>query len=160
MITRQVGDSLQLRCVSLKQPYAHFIFDLPPEHRKDVENRSRSITSEMGPILIAASQKTTLKYFEEACEAALRRGVPESLLPKYQDLELGILYGAVRLTRVLPSVSLEDQLWKWKLPGHVGYVLEGAVRLPPRRLLGAQTIYYVDLSPQEQKLLRRAGLLP
>jgi hypothetical protein len=158
-VTRVKDGKLQMRCLSLKQPYLHFIFDLPRPHRKDVENRTRSVTSEMGPSLFCASKSLERGYFNEACEGALRRGVPEALLPKFDTIETGVLYGCVRLWHLLPSVSLLDQSWKWKFPGHVGYVLKDALRLPPRPLRGAQTIFYVELTDEEQALLRAAKLL-
>src|SRR5882672_116291 len=156
-ITRpsQLGPQhIQMRCLSLKQPYLHFIFDLPPEHRKDIENRTRSVTSEPGPILFAASATTKRDYFDLACEGALKRGVPEALLPKYEQIEKGVLYGCVRITQVLPSTSMMDHLWKWKFPGHTGYVLKDAVRLAPRQLSGQQTLFYVDLDPKETRTLK------
>jgi hypothetical protein len=159
MITRIQDGKLQMRCLSLKQPYLYFMFDLPAEHRKPIENRSRPITSELGPILMAASAKTDRVYFETACEQAIRRGVPEHLLPKLGDLELGVLYGALRFHAVLPKTSLLDQVHPWKFPGHVGYACTDAVRLPPRPLKGSQTIYYVTLTEDEESLLRQAGLV-
>lgn len=159
MITRVVDGRLQMRCLSLKQPYLWFMFDLPPQYRKSIENRTRSITSEMGPILMAASAKTERVYFETACEQAIRRSVPEALLPSYDDLELGVLYGALRFRAMLPKVSLLDQVHPWKFPGHVGYACDGAMRLPPRPVSGEQGIFYVTLTDGEAALLRSAGLL-
>lgn len=160
MITRVVDGKLQMRCLSLKQPYLHLIFDLPDGQKKDIENRSRSVTSDMGPLLMAASAGVKRVYYEEACEGALKRGVPEALLPKLDDLQCGVLYGCVRLVRQLPKLSLEDKLFKWKFPGSVGYVLQNQIRLPPRPISGKQTMYYVDLTDEEQGLLRAAGMLP
>ncbi len=165
MITRVVDGKLQMRCLSLKQPYLHLMFDLPSKYRKKIENRSRSITSEMGPILMAASAKmgpraeSSRAYFEIACEQALKRGVPEALLPQYEELELGVLYGCLRFVTTLPSTSLMDLTHAWKFPGHVGYVCSHALRLPPRPLSGAQTIFYVTITDEEQALLKAAGLL-
>jgi len=165
MITRTVDGQLQMRCLSLKQPYLYFMFDLPAEHRKPIENRARSVTSEMGPLLMAASvklgtsDKASRAYFDTACDQALKRGVPETLLPKYDDLELGVLYGCLWLQEMLPSTSLLDLLHPWKFPGHVGYVCRSPVRLPPRPVSGMQTIFYVTLTAEEQNLLREAGLL-
>lgn len=163
MITRVTDGSLQMRCLSLKQPYAYFMFDLPPEVRKDVENRSRSVTSEMGPMLVQTSAlKDTLAeraYFEAACSQAVSRGVPDGLIPRFEEVARGVLYGCLRFASALPQVSLMDHLHRWKFEGQVGYVCTGAVRLPPRPLKGAQTVYYVSLTAEEQVLLRQAGHL-
>ncbi len=158
-ITRVKDGKLQMRCLSLKQPYLHLIFDLPPEYRKDVENRTRSVTGEMGPILFAASQSLQRDYFDEACEGALRRGVPEALLPKFEAVEKGVLYGAVRFEAMLPPLSLPDRAHKWKFPGYVGYVLKDQLRLSPRKLSGSQGIFWVELTDWEQEVLRSVGLL-
>lgn len=164
MITSVVDGKLQMRCVTLRQPYLHLIFDLPVEHRKTIENRTRSITSEMGPILMSASaHKTTDRlYFQEALEGAARRGVPSELLPRPVDLEQGVLYGCVRLRRMLARTSLEDGLFKWKFPGHVGYLLDTAtaLRLPTRKISGSQGVFYVTLTDEEQDILSAAGMLP
>lgn len=159
-VTRVGPDGrLQMRCISLKQPYPYFMFDLPPEHRKPIENRKRSITSELGPMLIATSASVDDVYFESALEAARRRGVPESLLPTQEQLEFGVIYGVLRFDQILPKVSLMDALHPWKFPGSVGYVCAAALRLPPRPIKGAQTIYYVPLTDEDQRLLRAAALL-
>ena len=164
MITKTVDGRLHMRCISLRQPYLHFIFDLPPENRKDVENRTRPITSEMGPFLMAASapnrsRSDEQRYFDEACAGALARGVPESLLPRLGDLEHGVLYGCVMFVRKLPSTGLEDSVWKWKFQGHTGYVLSGATRLPSRPVKGQQGIYQVPLTDDDRGILRSAKLL-
>lgn len=162
MITRIVDGRLQMRCLVLKQPYLHLIFDLPLKHRKDIENRIRPVTSEMGPMLMSASGKLSRDYFDEACAGALRRGVPAALLPKFEQMEKGVLYGCVAFERRLPTTSLEDLIWKWKFPAHTGYVLGAAkaLRLPSRPVRGSQGIFYVDLTDDEQQLLRAAGFLP
>jgi hypothetical protein len=161
MITRVVNGKLQMRCLVLKQPYLHLIFDLPVKHRKNIENRTRPVTSEMGPMLMSASKSMGRDYFEEACDGAIRRGVPEALLPKFSEMERGVLYGCVRFHRRLPTTSLEDSLWKWKFPAHTGYVLGAAdaIRLPPRPVSGALGIFYVELTEEERELLRAAGML-
>lgn len=160
MITRPGPDGvLAMRCISLKQPYPYLMFDLPPEHRKPVENRTRVITQEMGPMLVASSAKLDLDYYAAALDHARARGVPEALLPRPADLPLGVLYGVLRFDQMLPPESLLDALHPWKFPGHVGYVCGAALRLQPRAIKGAQTIYYVPLTVAEQQLLRDAALL-
>ena len=150
-----------MRCLTLKQPYAYFMCDLPPEYRKDVENRVRTITSEMGPLLIHTSatkdSPADRLYFDTACEQAERRGVPRELLPRYEDLDRGVLYGCLRFTGILPKASLMDPMHRWKFPGQVGYTCADALRLPPRPLRGQQTFFYVALTVEEEALLRQAG---
>lgn len=163
MITRVIDGVLHMRCLTLKQPYAYFMCDLPPECRKDVENRVRTVTSEMGPLLIHTSatkdSPADRLYFDTACEQAERRGVPRELLPRYEDLERGVLYGCLRLTGILPKASLMDGVHRWKFPGQVGYMCSGAMRLPARPLRGQQTIFYVPLAEHEEALLREAGFI-
>jgi hypothetical protein len=50
-----------------------------------------------------------------------------------------------------------DQIYKWKFPGYVGYVLESTCRLPARKVSGSQGVFYVDLSEEERELLQRKG---
>jgi len=161
MITCVVEGKLQMRCLVLKQPYLHLIFDLPVEYRKNIENRIRPVTSEMGPMLMSASATLHRDYFDEACEGALKRGVPEHLLPKFEQVEKSVLYGCIDFQRKLPTTSLEDMMWKWKFPGHTGYVLgtASAVRLPSRPIKGSQGVFYVTLTDEEQALLSAAGMI-
>lgn len=97
------------------------------------------------------------RFMREAGEAMFR----EHLLPKFEQVEKSVLYGCIDFQRKLPTTSLEDVMWKWKFPGHTGYVLgsASAVRLPSRPIKGSQGVFYVTLTDEESARLSAAGMI-
>lgn len=149
----------RMRALSLTTPYPYLILDLPREHWKTVENRTRCVTSYTGPLLIHASQKCTLEQHEAALDVARKAGVPPELLPEYGSQDRGGIVGCVFVESILPKSSLFDGQHRWKFPNHFGYVLSKRVKLPFRMMRAGQGIFHVDLTQEEERLIREAGIL-
>lgn len=148
-----------MRALALTQPYPYLILDLPQEHWKNIENRTRLISKRTGPLLIHAAQKCTLEQHDGALAVARKAGVPEELLPEYGSQDrMGIL-GCVLVYAVLPPRSLFDGMHRWKFTDHYGYVLTRRVKLPLRQMPAGQGIFHVDLTAREEQLIREAGIL-
>lgn len=150
---------VRMRALSLHDPYPQLILDLPDEHRKDIENRQRSVLSELGPLLIHVSARATHGRHAAALTVARKAGVPEELLPTQEDRVLGGIVGCVMVSQVLPKCSLFDRQYRWKFTEHVGYVLSKRVKLPFRAISGGQSVFHVDLTAEEQQLIQGAGIL-
>lgn len=154
------GDvGVRMRALSLHDPYPQLILDLPDEHRKDIENRQRSVLSELGPLLIHVSARATDERHDAALAVARKAGVPEKLLPSRENRQLGGIVGCVLVSQVLPKLSLFDWQYRWKFPQYVGYVLAKRVKLPFRAVSGGQGVFHVDLTAEEQQLIQGAGIL-
>jgi len=155
----ECGTGIRMRALSLTNPYPFLMLDLPDEHRKDVENRKRPVTKTMGPVLLHAAKGCTLAQHVEATKVAREAGVPPELLPQHDSQPAMGLVGAVVLTGTLPAHSLLDAHYRWKFKGWEGYTVGARVKLPFRGMPGSQGIFYVDLTPDEEQILRLAGLL-
>lgn len=149
----------RMRALSLHDPYPQLILDLPDVHRKDIENRQRSVLSTLGPLLIHVSARATHERHAAALTVARKAGVPDALLPSPDDRVLGGIVGCVLVSTVLPQSSLLDAQYRWKFPSHVGYVLSKRVKLPFRAVSGGQGVFHVDLTAEEERLIREAGIL-
>lgn len=148
-----------MRALSLHDPYPQLILDLPDVHRKDIENRQRSVLSTLGPLLIHVAARATHERHAAALTVARKAGVPEALLPSSEDRVLGGIVGCVLVSMVLPQSSLLDAQYRWKFPNHVGYVLSKRVKLPFRAVSGGQGVFHVDLTAEEERLIREAEIL-
>lgn len=153
------GEGLRMRALSLHSPYPHLILQLPKQHWKNVENRQRAVMSTLGPLLIHTSARATHDRHAAALTVARKAGVPEELLPAWDSQPLGGIVGCVLVSQVLPKSSLLDHSYRWKFPEHVGYVLSKRVALPLREVSGGQGVFHVDLTSEEEALVRRAGIL-
>ena len=151
---------VRMRALSLHDPYPELILDLPDEHRKDIENRERSVMSTLGPLLIHVSARATAERHAAALTVARKAGVPEALLPSSDNRQLGGILGCVLISQILPRASLLDHSFRWKFPNHVGYVLAKRVKLPFRAVSAGQGVFHVDLTQQELGLIRGAGIVP
>lgn len=131
--------------LSLKQPWAHFMLDLPSEFRKCIENREWN-TSFRGPLWVHASKGMTKLEFYEACEFALGAGVPRELLPSFDGLKRGGIVGrwtivdvmrpdGLTTSRVYPSnqAAFRPHARKgdrWHMAGQHGIIVENARAVP------------------------------
>src|SRR6187431_967383 len=90
--------SLVLPCLSILQPWAHFIVKGP----KDVENRSWN-SKRRGLFLIHAGKAFRRDEFDAACGLARNCGVERKSLPRFDraDLPVGGIVGAAVLQDVL-----------------------------------------------------------
>jgi hypothetical protein len=149
-----------VRAINIRQPWCSFITSLPPEHRKDVENRSFRLRDVRGApwtglLALVASATLGAEEHAEACDFAYACGVPEYLLPERGALELGGLVGVARLTGYLEPGERGSP---WHVDGAVGWKLEGAIALPFRRVRGRQGPFRLELTPGETDALRAAKL--
>lgn len=159
---------MRMRAVCLREPWLYLMLDLPPELRKDVENRGKKLTKTLGPILVKSSARKGVKhgvdldvqYFEEARKKVLSWGwFPEELFPKFEQLQFGGLRGALNFAELLPPYFGRDK--RWKFLEEYGYVVDRYVRFPFRPLKGGgQGIFYTETTNEESELLSSAGLLP
>ncbi len=165
---------MKLPALSIRQPWAELI--LNPETRKDVENRSWS-TSLRGPILIHASKGMTGDEFDEAMSFAHSNAGVSLHVLKYilLDVPRGGIVGAARLASVVPLDRLgggrgypsaraaerphPQARSPWLIEGQFGFVLEAPTRLPFRAYKGALGFFQVELTADEERVLREAGLV-
>ncbi len=125
--------------LSLRQPWAFFMLCLPPEHMKRIENREWN-TSVRGEMWVHASKGMTKLEFYEACEFALRAGVPRELLPSFDSLARGGIVGRWRLVDVMRpnGMKLEGRALvdhprkgdRWHMPEQFGLIIEDARPVP------------------------------
>lgn len=151
-----------LRCLSLQEPWLYLMTRLPEKYRKNVENRTRNITNQMGASLVHASKRMTRPYYNNVRELVLQRGlVPEELFPSFELLqpELGGIKGAFELVEHLRPDDLLGASYRWKFQGHHGYVTRNAVELPFRPYAGALGFFSVELTAEEELRLRSVGLI-
>jgi hypothetical protein len=52
-----------------------------------------------------------------------------------------------------------DAMYRWKFPTHVGYVLNKRAKLPFREMAGGQGVFHVDLTKDEERVIRASGML-
>lgn len=155
------------RVLTLMQPYAYFVLNLPEEYRKNIENRSRSLGF-FESFWISTSARCPPQYFDEACAVALRAKVPESLLPKREDLPLGAVVGKVRCAAMVkddfrqirgaPHYTANmtpkefGRAIRWYF-GEFGYILPEAQTIEPVPCSGKQAFWRPDA-----ELARKLGM--
>lgn len=146
---------MRLPCLSLRQPWAEFILDL--EIGKDVENR-RWNTRYRGPFLIHAAKGFTSEEYDYAVNWVCHNvGVePSEAAPSPSELVFGGIVGAAVLEDVVKPGA--DNL-AWHMKDQYGFLLDKPTRLPFRALRGLQRFFYVELTPEEERLLRSEGLI-
>ncbi len=147
----------KLRCLSVTQPWAHFICS----GAKDVENRSWN-TTYRGPLLIHAGKRMTVEDYECATRYLISIGIKANDIPSTDALERGGLVGAVELVDVLPP---GDSGYRWHMKPEetekpsFGFLLARPVVIPFRAVRGALGFFEVELTAEEEHLVRAAGLL-
>ncbi len=154
----------KIRCLCFREPWLYLMLDLPEPHRKNVENRVRCITRQMGPMLAKSSVRKPGRqdqnYFCDVRERVLGAGlIPEGLFPSFEQLEFGGLRGCLNFTQLLSPGTKHGH--RWKFEHCFGYVVDRAVRLSFRPFKGGgQGIFYTDVTNEEAEALSSAGLLP
>jgi hypothetical protein len=141
-----------LPCLSILQPWSHFICHGP----KDIENRTWN-SKRRGTFLVHAGKQMSKAYLEDACGQALACGVKRRALPILEDLPLGGIVGAAEILEVLPPGSASKSIWHQG--DFFGFVLGRRIALPFRPLKGARQFFPVEITDAEAKALRAAGLL-
>jgi len=149
---------MKMKALSLRQPWAWLVL----HGGKDIENRVWN-THMRGPILIhASSGMTRQEYLDAGRFARAARGHsrltdPEEELPPFAELKRGGLVGATTITGVLKP---HDEARKpWHMPFQFGFELGPRVALPFRPLRGFQRWFPVELTDDEERVLRREGLI-
>lgn len=162
---------MKMRCVCLREPWLFLMLDIAdPELRKNVENRVRCLTRELGPILVKSSapnkgskkfqhEDADLPYYTRVRNQVLGWGwFPEEQFPHFDDLQFGGIRGALNFSQLLEPGFGTDL--RWKFPNCFGYVVDKRLRLPFRKFKGgAQGIFYPEITDVEATALRAAGLL-
>lgn len=156
-----------MRAVCLREPWLYLMLDLPPELRKDVENRDRKLTNTLGPILVKSSARKGVKhgvdldvqYYDEARATVAGWGwFPMELFPAFEQLQFGCMRGALNFAELFPPHFGRDL--RWKFPLSYGYRVDRFVRFDPRPMKGGgQGIFYTTPTEAEAAALRAGGLL-
>lgn len=103
--------------LSIRQPWVHFIFDLPRDLRKDVENRVWK-TNVRGRIWIHAAKGMTCEEYDDARDFAIQEvGVPAIEIGYANELPKGAIVGSADLCN---CVTEHESPW---FVGDYGFVL-------------------------------------
>ena len=143
---------LPINALTITQPWAYFIVNLPLRYRKRIENRTRNIGFH-DSFWVHTSKKVTVAYYEDACSFAIKAGVPERLLPSREALHCGKIIGRVTCTLLLapdgvphrgtmPAAGLSRAIKEWYWDGW-GYVVSNAVPGPILACSGARGFWRV-----------------
>ncbi len=133
-----------MKCLSIKQPWAWLIVtkQLPPDMRKDVENRTWA-TAYRGPLLIHAGKSFDWEFFywvEEAKAATVGKMVVEHFGVVFGDTPArskptkGEFGGIIGQTSLIDIVDNSPS--RWAAPGQKHWLLAASIELPFRPLKG------------------------
>lgn len=88
------GSLFPTEALSLRQPWAHFMLELPEPWRKRIENRTWGPTKFRGPFWFHASVgMTKVEYFDAIAFATGIVGVPREVLPEFDAVKRGGIVG-------------------------------------------------------------------
>lgn len=173
---------MRLPCLSLSQPWCEMV--LHPAIDKDVENRPWNCFKR-GTFLLHAAQgmrgvqyREALKYAADLLGHSIDTGAGVRYLPSTRatpvdevpisfpdprELSRGGLVGAAQLLDVVPPEKWNHSR-RWHMAEfqgrpQYGLLLGNRVRLPFRALNGRQRWFYVELTADEERVLREAGML-
>lgn len=155
---------MKMRAVCLREPWLYLMIDLPPELglTKNIENRARKLTNQLGPILVksSASKRDDREYYAGVYAHVESWGwFPMAHFPRFEQLQFGGIRGALNFAELLPAGFVSNQ--RWHFHDCFGYVVDRYVRFPFRPLKGGgQGIFYTETTNEESELLSAAGLLP
>lgn len=139
-----------MKALSIRGPWWWFILHLPPQQRKDVENRDWPYLVQFrGNVQIHASGGMTLKEFNEACQFAAQRGI--SKFPEFETLKRGGIVGIVKIT---DHVRRYASRW---YEGPTGLVLAEPYPLPFRPCKGALGFFDPEFDTSAEKCLQTSA---
>ena len=140
-----------LPCISLHQPWAWLMVN----GWKDVENRSW-LTNYRGPMLVHASL-TVDNYADVSAHFERVWGAPldVSKCPSFDDIEAGGIVGAWRVNGVLAPTLFNPPLADWHFSDQYGWQVDRQVILPFRPMKGQQRIWNVELTKDEELIIRK-----
>lgn len=132
-------DQLPGRAISLTWPWPYFMLELPEPHRKKIENRKPGFShkSFRGECWVHATKPKSKAQFYDACEFAIRHGVPRDLLPPFASPLIGHIVGRWNVVDLLPPPDLLCLPDRWRMIGQVGFVVANARSVKPVRCHGA-----------------------
>jgi hypothetical protein len=148
-----VNSPVTLPCLSLRQPWAWLVL----HGGKNIENRKWN-TRHRGTFLIHAAKGMTIDEWHDAFHFAEQALPPDrwAALDMPCQPERGGIVGAARLVRVHePGASGSA----WQMAGQFGFELESITPLPFRAYRGALGFFRVQVTTDEARVLREAGLL-
>ena len=121
------------RALSLSAPWWWLMLHLPPEHRKNIENRPPKFShkSFRGEFLLHAAKSGSKEDFQAATTCAEFYGVPAELLrtmPSIGTISRGGIVGRARITDMLNPDP--ESCAFWHFPKQLGFVVEDAQPLP------------------------------
>lgn len=134
-------------CISVRQPFPYFMFELPREHRCGVLNREWGPSEFRGWVWIRAGRKPTKKEFYAGLEFAEGAFVPGELMPALEKLSFQGVVGRARIVDVYQPGRQRD---RWHDPRQFGYVLADAVSVPFVPSGGARTLFELEPAALEQ----------
>ena len=109
--------------LTIRQPWAHFIFDLPRDLRKDVENRSWP-TKVRGRVWLHAAKGMTCEEYDSARDFAIQEvGVPAIEIAHANELPKGVILGSAR---ILDCITESSSGW---FVGEYGFMLMDPIKL-------------------------------
>lgn len=131
--------------LSIRQPWVHFIFDLPRDLRKDVENRSWP-TKVRGRVWIHASKYMTTDDYDAGRDFAIQDvGVPAIEIAYADELPKGVIVGSVDL---VDCVKASASGW---FAGEYGFLLANPIKIAkPIPCAGALGFWRVPPAVLEQ----------
>ena len=141
-----------LPCISIRQPWAWLIL----HGGKDIENRSWN-TKVRGLVLIHAAKGFTSAEYDDAV-SYVDTDVDSDLaerIPSPSEIKLGGIVGAAILSSVAQP-GTDAGPWH---TGEWGFVLARPTVLPFRSYKGALGFFQVEVTFDEARRLREAGLL-
>lgn len=145
------------RALSLTGPWWWFMLHLPPEYRKEIENRSPGFShkSFRGDFLFHAAKGMTVQEYNSAMKLANSLGVPPSVLdtvPLFSDMPRGGIVGRGRVVDLVPP---GESGRRWHFADSFGFVVEDATPLPFVPCVGALGFWKVK--PETLAELRAKG---
>ncbi len=148
---------LPTHAISLIQPWAWLMLELPPEHRKDVENRTWN-TRFRGDVWVHASKGMTADDYAGALDTAaeILGYIPRA--PSFHDIKRGGIVGRFRIVEVVPprdpravgDLRVLPPPRRWHFPDQFGFVVRDARAVPFVPCKGALGFWRVPTDVLEQ----------
>lgn len=110
-----------MKALSIKQPWAWAIVNLPKEFRKDIENRTWN-TKYRGEFLVHASKGFDADGYDRMCSYLKKLGYTGAI-PSKKEFVYGAIIGKTKLVDVVPiSLSIWfEGVWGFKLKDSIPF---------------------------------------
>lgn len=150
-----------LPSVSLRQPWAWSMTD-PLGPLKDIENRGHCL-GVSGIVLVHASGTCSRKYYEKSRDMILELGRPrpewDGRVPPLSTLKMGGIVGAFEIYEKVPPSDWKPGSWhlhEFNGRRQWGHRVRDQIKLPFRELGGHLYTFFVELTAEEERLIRAA----